>query len=82
MDIMKRHVYLDFEEDDPIWDIIKRYELTSDDVKQAILAWAYTFAKADEKDDVSIALNNGFKLFRRKMMNVDKEELKRIYEIT
>lgn len=71
----------DFEEGDPIYDIIRKYGITSTDVRQAILAWAYTMAKEDERDEVGNALNEGFKLFRRKMRKVDKEELMRIYRI-
>ena len=70
----------DFEEGDPIWDIIKKYGITSNEVRQAILAWAYTIAR--ERDEVFNALNQGFKLFRRKMTNVNEQEFRRIYNIT
>ena len=71
----------DFEKGDPIWDIIKKYGITSNEVRQAILAWAYTVAKETERDEVWNALNEGFKLFRRKMTNVNEQELRRIYDL-
>ena len=72
----------DFEEKDPIWDIIKKYEITSSEIRQAILAWAYTIAKQDERDEVFEALNEGFTLFGHRMKNVDEQELRKIYRIS
>lgn len=71
----------DFEKGDPIWDIIKKYEITSNMVRQAILAWAYTMAKEGERDEVWNALNEGFREFRHKMRNVNEQELRRIYNL-
>jgi len=71
----------DFEKEDPIWDIMKKYGITSDEVRRSILAWAYTIAKERERDEVWNALNEGFKSFRRKMTNVNEQELRRIYTL-
>ena len=74
-------VELDFEEDDPIWDIIRRYGITSNEIRQAILAWAYTIARQNERDEVWNVLNEGFRLLRRRMMGIDPQELRRIYHV-
>lgn len=71
----------DFEDRDPIWDIIRKYGIASDEIRQAILAWAYTIVKQDERDEVFEALNEGFGSFRRRMVNVDEQELRKIYGI-
>lgn len=73
--------YFDFEDEDPIWDIIRKHEIPSKDIKNAILAWAYIFAKEKERDGVFDALNKGFMLFRRKMQNINEQELRKIYGV-
>ena len=74
-------VELDFEDDDLIWDIIRKYGITSNDIRQAILAWAYINARENERDKVWKTLNEGFTLFNERMTNVDEQELRRIYHI-
>jgi hypothetical protein len=62
-------------------DVIKKYEITQYNMEIAISAYAYTIARADKKDEVCVALNKGFKLFRRKMNNVDRREYRRIFKV-
>ena len=57
----KRTGLFDFSEDDIIWEIIAKYGLYHSEVREAILAYLYTFAHVnDEKDEVYKALNQGY----------------------
>jgi len=72
---------LNLQEDDPAWDVIKRYGLTPTDISTAILAYAYTMAKESKEDKVSASLNKGFTQFRHQMRNVGPKEFREIYDI-
>jgi len=76
-----RRICLEFADDDPLLDVIKKYGLTSDDIEQAISAWAYTFANTDYRDEIFAALNHAFKLFRWRMTNVNPQKFRKIYNI-
>jgi len=77
-----KRIYLELEDNDPLLDVIKKYGITQSEMETAISAWAYTIAREeDERDEVWKALNNGFRLFRRRMMNVDVQKFREIFKV-
>lgn len=71
----------DFPEDDVVWEIVKKYKLLQSGVREAVLAWAYTYARDKEKGETWDKLNQAFKAFRRETLNVDKDKFREIYHL-
>jgi len=71
----------EFEEADVLWDIIKKYEMTPREIREAILAWAYTAAREKERGKTWEKLNEAFKSLHREMVNVDSKKMREIYHL-
>lgn len=71
----------EFEETDALWGIIKKYGMTPREIREAILAWAYTVARERERGETWEKLNGAFKAFNREMINVDPQKVREIYHL-
>jgi hypothetical protein len=71
----------EFEKSDVLWDIIKKYGMTPREIREAILAWAYTVAREQERDETWEKLNEAFISFNDEMRNVDSEKMRKIYHL-
>ena len=71
----------EFEEDDILWDIVKRYGMTPNEVRTAVLAWAYTVARERDRDETWEKLNEAYKAFNRIGRNLDRNKMKEMYHL-
>jgi hypothetical protein len=71
----------EFEKTDVLWDIIKKYGMTPSEIREAILAWAYTVARERERGETWEKLNEAFKSFKREMVNVGSDKMRQIYDL-
>ena len=71
----------EFEEDDVLWDILKKYSPTSTEMRQAVLSWLYVVARDNERGDTWEKLNDAYRSYRREMRGVDKNKMKEIYNL-
>jgi len=71
----------EFEDDDVLWDIIKKYTPTSTEMRQAVLSWLYVVAREKERGDTWKKLNDAYSSYRREMRGVDKDKMKEIYKL-
>lgn len=71
----------DFESDDPVWDVIKKYGLTKREAREAVLAWLYVIANNPQDDDLARVLEQAFTSFHNSMKNVSKEDIKDVYKL-
>ena len=65
----------EFEEDDVLWDILKKYSPSSTEMRQAILSWLYVVARNEERGDTWEKLNDAYRSFRIEMRGADMEEI-------
>lgn len=72
---------INFEKKNLILEIVKKYGITPNEVRLAILAFAYTLAREKERDEVYVALDECFRLFSRKMMGMKLQEFRKIYKL-
>ena len=71
----------EFEETDILWEIVRKYGMTPNDVRTAVLAWAYTLARVKERDETCEKLNDAYKSYHREMTNVNQKKMKEIYHL-
>lgn len=63
-----------FDEDAVFWEILEKTELLQDDVSIALLAYAYTIRRSEDRDEIWQKLNEAYKAFRRSMRNLSRED--------
>jgi len=71
----------EFDEDDILWDIVRKYGMTPSEIRTAVLAWAYTVAREKDRDETWEKLNEAYKAFNRVGVNVDPEKMKETYHL-
>ena len=70
-----------FEDEDILWDIVKKTGMTPNEVRTAVLAWAYTVARERDRDETWEKLNEACRAFNRDMINVDRKKMKEKYHL-
>jgi hypothetical protein len=50
-----------FDEDTVFWEILEKTELLQDDVSMALLAYAYTIRRSEDRDEIWQKLNEAYR---------------------